>query len=356
MSIATEDPRKAEAFVGKALGDMAGTMSVLLATIGDRTGLFRALLDAGPLTAAEVADRAGTDARYTREWLSGMTAAGYLEYDPDRATFILPAEHAPVVAQEGGPVFFAGAWEEIAGALPHLDAVIKSVRHGGGVAPADYGATFWHGVERFSLGWFENHLLQEWIPAMPEVQAKLQAGCEVADVGCGTGRALVKLATAYPASRFTGYDAIPANVERAARTIKEAGLAERIRVGAGDAADGLDRAFDVIFTFDVVHDSTRPASLLGAIHAALRPGGRYVCLDINSSNRLQDNVGPLGAVFYGFSLLYCMTSSLGAGGAGLGTCGFNEQVADQMGREAGFSRFRRVPLENPFNILYEAAP
>jgi SAM-dependent methyltransferase len=356
MTITEINAAKAEAFVGRALGDLASTMTVLLATLGDRVGLFRALDGAGPLTAVRVAERAGIDPRYTAEWLAGMTTCGYLDYDPRAATFTLPAEHAPVLAQEGGPVFFAGAWQEIAGALPHLDAIAEAFRAGGGVAAADYGPTFWHGLERFTAGWFQNHLLPTWIPAMPTVRALLEGGCDVADVGCGAGRALLTLAEAYPNARFVGYDLLAANVAQAERAAADAGVADRVHFEVCDAAAGIPESFDVVFTFDVVHDAADPPALLRSIRQALRDGGRYVCLDINSSHRLEDNIGPLGTVFYGFSVLYCMTSSLAAGGAGLGTCGFNEAVARRLGQEAGFSQFNRVPLDNPFNNLYEATP
>ena len=349
-------PDAIEQFVGKALGDLAGTMSVLLASIGDRLGLFRALSEAGPLTAEEVAERSGTHVRYTREWLAGMTAAGYLHHDPEQATFRLPAEHAPVLAAEDGPVFFGGVWEEVTGALPQLEAVTAAFITGGGVPPDRYGPTFWRGLERFTATWFANQLLPVWIPAVPAVQALLERGCDVADVGCGAGRALITLAQAYPDSRYVGYDALPANIVRAERHAAEAGVGDRVRFVARDAASGLPDPADVVLTFDVVHDAADPLGLLKAIRAALRPGGHYLCLDINASARIEDNVGPLGTLFYGFSVLYCLTSSLGLGGAGLGTCGFNEIVATELGRRAGFSSFRRVPLDNPFNILYEATP
>lgn len=353
---ASVDQAKAEAFVGKALGDMASTMTVLMATLGDGAGLFAALRDAGGLRADEIAERAGTDRRYTREWLAGMTAAGYIEYDAATECFVLPDEHAPVLADEGGPVFFAGAWQEIAGALPHLDRIRTSLRTGGGVPPAEYGATFWDGLERFTAGWFGNLLLPVWIPAMPAVRSLLERGSRVADVGCGAGRALVALATAYPESRFVGYDAVPRNVERARRHAAEAGVDDRVSFEVRDATMGIPERFDVVFTFDVVHDAADPAGLLTAIRTSLEPGGRYVCLDINASHRLEENVGPLGTVFYGFSLLFCMTSSLGMGGKGLGTCGFTEPVVRVMCADAGFSELRRVPLDNPFNVLYEAVP
>jgi SAM-dependent methyltransferase len=331
-------------------------MAVLLATIGDRIGLFRALADGEPRTVEQIATAAGAQPRYTREWLAGMTAAGYLRHEPAGDTFTLPAEHAPVLAQEDGPVFFGGVWEELTGTLPQLDAVATAFRTGGGVPPDRYGPQFWRGIERFSGTWFANQLIPVWLPAVPAVQALLERGCDVADVGCGAGRALITLAHAFPRSRYVGYDAVTANIDRARRQAAEAGVADRVRFAVHDVTTGLPEPADVVVTFDVVHDAADPAGLLRAIRQALRPGGRYLCLDINAADRLEDNVGPLGALFYGFSVLYCMTSSLAQCGAGLGTCGFTESVATELGRQAGFSHFGRVPLDNPFNILYEAEP
>src|SRR5262249_6212339 len=158
--------------------------------------LFKELAAHGPATSAELAGRTGINERYAREWLGGMSTAGYLEYDPGARRFALPAEHTPVLAQEHGPVFFGGAMQELLGVLPVLPAVIESFRGGGGVRFQDYGPDFWVGLERFTGGWFENLLLPVWIPAMPDVQAKLEQGATLADVGSGGGRALITLARA----------------------------------------------------------------------------------------------------------------------------------------------------------------
>lgn len=192
---------------------------------------------------------------------------------------------------------------------------------------------------------------------MPAVSQLLEAGADVADVGSGRGRALITLATAFPASRYVGYDVHTPSVQAARRAAEEAGVADRVRFEQRDVAtDGLSANYDVVFTFDVVHDAVDPAGLLRGIHAALRPEGRYVCVDMNASHRSEENAGPIGALFYGLSILYCMTTSLAHGGAALGTCGFNPHTAEVMCKEAGFSKVRRLPRENPFNNIYEITP
>lgn len=357
-SIATPtlDAQRAEAFVGKVLGDVAGLFAAKLATIGDRLGLWTDLATRGPATSAELAARADIAERYAREWLAGMHAAGYLEYDPATGAYRLPAEHIPVLADEGGPVFFGGVLQEIEGLSVTFDELCAAFRTGGGVPQTSYPDGFYAGLGRFTAGWHENFLVQTWIPSMPDVEAKLRAGCDVADAGCGAGLALIKLAHAYPDSRYVGYDLLPAQVELARRNVAGAGVADRVTIEVADVAAGLPGTFDVITTFDVIHDAIDPGGVLRTIRSALRPHGRYVCLDINCSHRPEDNVGPLATLFYGFSVTYCMTTSLAQGGAGLGTCGFSPAVVEAMCRDAGFGSVRRIDMDNPFNHLYEVRP
>lgn len=353
----TIDQERADAFVGKALGDLSASTSVLLAILGDRLGLFTTLAEAGPATSEQLARRAGIAERYAREWLAGMAAAGYLDYDQHTTAYRLPPEHQPVLAQEGGPVFFGGVYQELSGTLGVLDRLAEAFRTGSGVPSDAYSEHFFTGLERFTAGWFNNLLLPEWLPAIPAVSQLLDAGADVADVGCGRGRALITLAKAFPAGRYVGYDVHGPSVEAARQAAEAAGVADRVRFERRDvAAAGLPAGYDVVFTFDVVHDAVDPAGLLRAIRAALRPDGRYVCVDINASHRPEENTGPIAAFLYGFSILYCMTSSLAHGGAGLGTCGFNPYTAEQMCKEAGFSQAHRLPLENPFNNVYEIVP
>lgn len=351
------DEQRAEAFVGKAMGDVSATVTVLLATIGDRLGLFTTLAEQGPATSEQFADRAGIAERYAREWLAAMAAAGYFDYDPETGTYTLPAEHQPVLADEGGPVFFGGNYQQLSGFVAVLDQIIEAFRTGGGVASDEYNEHFFVGFERFTAGWFNNMLLPEWLPAMPAVSKLLESGADVADVGCGRGRALITLATAYPGGRYVGYDAHAPSVAAARRAAEQAGVADRVRFEQRDvASEGLPAPYDVVFTFDVIHDAVDPDGMLRAIRGALRPDGRYVCVDINASHRQEENAGPMGAMFYGISVLYCLTTSLAHGGAALGTCGFNPHTAAVMCKEAGFSDVRRLSLENPINNVYEITP
>ena len=354
LEVEVMDQAKMEAFVGKVLNDTSAASVTVLAAIGDRLDLFKRMAVGGPATSAELATRANLNERYVREWLGAMASAGYVEYEPLSRRFTLPLEHVPALAQERGPYFFGGIHQEMLGTFKPLDKIIEAFRHGGGVPQSEYGEDLWEGLERFTAGWFDNHLIQEWIPAMPEVQAKLESGALVADVGCGRGRALIKLAEAFPKSRFVGYDVFEPTISKATENARAAGVSERVRFEHLDVSQGLPEQYDIITTFDVIHDAVDPQGLVRSIRQGLLAGGRYVCLDINCSDKLEENAGPLGALFQGISVLYCMTTSLAHEGEGLGTIGLPESKLRELCEAAGFGEVRQVPLDNPFNNLYEA--
>jgi 2-polyprenyl-3-methyl-5-hydroxy-6-metoxy-1,4-benzoquinol methylase len=350
------DEQKAEEFVGKVLGDTSGAVATVLAALGDRLGLFGALATEGPATSMELAERTKTNERYVREWLAGMAAAGYLTYDPAEGRFALPAEHEPALTKEPGPAFFGGVYQELLGCLQRYDQVARAFRSGGGVAMRELHEDVFAGMNRFTMQWHENMLVQQWLPLLPDVEEKLRAGARLADVGCGGGRAIIKLVQTYPKSTLAGYDVHPPLIEMARRNAEAAGVADRVRFEVLDAATKLPERFDVVTTFDVIHDAVKPLEILRSIHDALEPGGIYVCLDINCSDKLEENVGPLATLLYGFSMLYCMTTSLAEGGEGLGTLGLPEAKLRDLAAAAGFSSVRRVEMDNPFNNLYELRP
>jgi 2-polyprenyl-3-methyl-5-hydroxy-6-metoxy-1,4-benzoquinol methylase len=195
-----------------------------------------------------------------------------------------------------------------------------------------------------------------WLPLMPDTLAKLEEGAIVCDVGCGRGRALSKLAAAFPRSRFVGYDLYEPAIRAARARMQDAGVADRVRLEVRDAVQGLGERFDVVTTFDVLHDSADPRAIVSAIRSALAPDGRYICLEINCADRPEENVGPLGTVLYGLSLAYCLPVSLAEGGAGLGTLGLPESKLTELTTITGFSKVRRLPIDDPFNSVYELTP
>ncbi|MGV9709317.1 class I SAM-dependent methyltransferase [Gordonia sp. NPDC003424] len=341
-----------DAFTGRVLGDTSATATLALTLIGDRLGLFRSLAIDGPATSGVLAARTGTQERYVREWLAGLHAAGYLTYDVPTTEYTLPAAHRPTLVDEPGPSFLPGVQQELFGALGRLPQVIEAFRHGGGVAHADFPDDLHIGVDRFSSMWHTHLLTQVWLPAVPGLVEKLERGCRVADVGCGSGRALVRIAQEFADTVAVGYDNHRPSVERARALAVESGVAERVRFTERDAGRGLDESFDVITTFDVIHDSVDPLGMLRSIREALRPGGVYVCLDINCAERVEDNVGPIAALLYGFSVMYCMTTSLAHGGEGLGTLGLTPNTLRDYATRAGFASVTQADLGDPFNNLY----
>jgi SAM-dependent methyltransferase len=333
------------------LTDASVTGATIFAAIGDRLGLWKDLAARGPATSAAFAARTGLAERHVREWLRIMATAGYLRHCPESQTFCLPPEHAPALAEEGGAMFFGGVYEILLGCLRPIEQLIEGFKTGAGVPQSAYPDSTYEGMARFSSGWYENLLLPIWIPGAG-LHGALADGIDVADVGCGRGRALIKLAEAYPRSRFVGYDAYGPNVARARQRAEKAGMAGRVRFVELDAARGLPESADLVTTFDVVHDAVDPPALLAAIRRALRPGGRYLCLEVNCSERLEDMIGPAGTFFHTASLLYCMPTSLAGGGAALGACGLHEPRLRELAAQAGFGGVARVPVDDPFNALY----
>src|SRR5207237_6767287 len=226
---------------------------------------FKDMAEHGPATSGELASRTGLSERYVREWLGGMFAAGYLSYDDAPQRYALPAEHAPTLATEPGPAFFGGVHQELIGAIQRYHEVAGAFRAGGGVRPADLHPDVWAGTSRFTAQWHQNMLVQQWLPLVPDTTARLRADARVADVGCGTGQALIALARAFPAITGTGYDAHPPVIEQARQAAAQAGAADRTSYQVLDAKAGLPESFDVLNTFDVDHDELAQLDMMRTI-------------------------------------------------------------------------------------------
>lgn len=343
--------RAAAEFSLRVFEDGAATMAVLMAALGDRLGLF-AELAAGDVTADELAEQAGCHPRYVREWASAMTAAGYVGHDPATDRFSLPPEHRSALADEGGTLFQGGMLQNVLGVLPMLEVVADAFRTGDGIDSAAYPADCFAGMARMTGAAHDNVLVPRWLPTVPDIEARLRDGCSVADVGCGQGRALLAMADAFPASTFTGYDPLPAQLDAAQARAGAAGLSERVQFVQADALDGLPGRHDVVFLFDVVHDTADPVRLLVAVRDALNDGGAALILEPNSADTLAERVGPLGAFQYGTSVLYCLPVARAAGADGLGTCGSTEAAVREICSMAGFASVEEAPIDNRFNRLW----
>ena len=294
----TTDTARTEAFGEKVMADFAGASACYLAAIGDALGLFTDLAERGPATSVELAARVGIDERYAREWLAGMHAAGYLDVDEATGRYALPPEHVPALAEEAGSLFFGAMFRDSVEKGETFNALLTAFRQGGGIPMSAFTDQNRETLARLTAPWFTHALTDDWIPRLPEVASRLDAGASVADVGCGRGAAVIRLAQLYPRSRFVGFDLHAGDIAYATDAAHAAGVADRVRFETLDAATGLPGNFDVITTFDVIHDAVDPAGILRRIHAALRPGGRYVCVDINCAERPEDNVGPVATMLY----------------------------------------------------------
>jgi methyltransferase family protein/winged helix-turn-helix protein len=350
------DMDKLQTFAFKVMDDVTAEWIAPLSTVGDRLGLFKTLADSGPVTSAEFAERAGIDERYGREWLSAMACKRYIDYDDGTKRFTLSPEHAMVLANTESPLYLMGLLVMAQPYYANIDLLAEAFRHGGGVPQERYGEHFWCGFEQFTYTFFRNSMVQDWLPTMPQVDAALRAGGSVADVGCGNGQALIILAQAYPEASFVGYDNYAPAIAAANENAKAAGLADRLRYEVCDVTQGIPGTYDLITTFDVVHDMPKPRPALAEIKRALNPEGTYFVLEFNFYGDLQRNIDhPLGIGAFGYSAStnYCMTQALAAGGEGTGTC-MGEEKMRELATEAGFGQFRRMDFAgNPFNIFYE---
>jgi SAM-dependent methyltransferase len=326
------DPARVEAFAGRLFELYTGGLLTFLVDIGHRTGLFAAAA-AGPGTSAELAGRADLQERYVREWLGSMVTGGILEHDPETGTYRLPAEHAACLTGPGS-ANLAPLSRLDTHLAKHVDAVTRAFREGGGVPYAEYRPEFTDVMDGLSRGTFDELLVDAYVPLVPGLAGRLAAGARVADLGCGTGHAIVLLAGAYPASTFVGYDLADDAIARARS--EAAGLANA-RFEVRDAARlTVEEPFDVVFVFDAIHDQVAPAAVLERIYAALASGGTFVMVEPRASSHLAGNLGnPVAPLLYAVSTLHCLTVSLAGGGAGLGTA-WGEELARSMLADAGF--------------------
>jgi len=352
---ASLDWDKVKAFAAVMMNDLGAALQGALSYVGDRLGIFRALAAAGPVTSAELAAHTGLNERYLREWLGAMTAAKYLEYEPAGHRYSMLPEHAMILADENSPFFMGGFMQMVVPQVGMAPRLIESFRTGKGVPQSEYPPEVFEAIERSSAPMYRHSLLRKWLPAMPQVIEGLNNGGEALDVGCGSGRAAITIATAFPKARVYGYDAHGGSIERARANAAAANLGERVCFEVMDCMRLPADRFDFISVFDVVHDSVDPAGLLSSIRRALRPGGTCLMVEVNASERLEDNINPMGRMMYAASTLYCMTVSLAHDGAGIGAL-MGETRARELARTAGFTGFQRLPVKDAFSVLYELRP
>ena len=348
---------RAEELVGKVFSDLGGALTSGMIWLGDHLGIYREMNNAGTVTSQALADRLGLSERWIREWLHGQAASGYVEYHGD-GQFELGPEAAAVLADESSPVFAAGGLTHIPQLLGNvLERIPDAFRTGLGLSYDELGPEAARGVERLLAPWFKHALVPVALPALDGVVAKLEAGARAADVGCGAGIALCEMAKTFPSSDFHGYDISHHALERANAHKGELGIQNVTFHDANEVVLPDSPTFDLITTFDCIHDMAHPTTVIKAIRQAIKADGTWFIADVHCGASLEENLeaaSPLLPMLYGFSILCCMSSSTSEpDGEGLGTVGFGEQVARRMTQEAGFSNFRRHDFDNPLNAYYE---
>jgi 2-polyprenyl-3-methyl-5-hydroxy-6-metoxy-1,4-benzoquinol methylase len=347
------DVARAEAFSGRLLSALNEGALILMVSVGHRTRLFDALAARGASTSGELAQAAGLQERYVREWLGAMAVGGVVDYDTGTQRYLLPAEHASVLTR-GAAVNMAATAQFLPVLASVEDRIVESFAQGGGVDYSEYPR--FHEVmaeesDQTVVSALEPHIL----PLSPGLREALLDGIDVLDVGCGRGRALVRLATTYPASRFVGFDLSEEAVAEGNARAAAAGL-HNLRLEARDVAEMEDEGrFDLVTAFDAIHDQAQPGRVLERIHASLKPLGVFLMQDIGASRHLEKNFAhPLGPYLYTVSCLHCMTVSLARGGAGLGTV-WGEETALEMLERAGFGRISSHRLPHDIMNVYFVA-
>ena len=348
------DMDKLNAFMGRFVGDIGAAMHAGTVLLGDQLGLYKALA-VGPMSAEQLARATQTDARYVREWLSAQAASGYVEYDAAADNFHMTEEQVFALATEGSPAFIPGAFQVVLGALRSVPRLAGVFRTGLGYGWHEHDAMLFQGTERFFRPGYAANLVSSWIPALDGVDSKLESGARVADVGCGHGASTVLMAQAYPKASFVGFDYHAPSIEWARKAAAEAGVADRVTFEVAAAKNFPGKNYDLVAFFDCLHDMGDPVGASRHVRAALKPDGCWMIVEPFANDALQDNLNPVGRLYYSASTLVCTPASKSQEvGLALGAQAGEKRLRGVV-TEGGFKHFRRA-TETPFNLVFEARP
>jgi 2-polyprenyl-3-methyl-5-hydroxy-6-metoxy-1,4-benzoquinol methylase len=349
------DEGKLNQFIGQMLGDLGGAASIGMVRIGDALGLYRTLHAKGGMTCAELAKEAGVNERYLREWLSHQAASNYLHYEPAGGKFTLPPEQAMVFADEDSPVYMLGGFDLMASLIDAQPKVQEAFKTGKGVGWDDHTGCMFCAVARFFRPGYYNNLVANWLPALDGVVGKLQSGATVADVGCGHGWSTVLMAKAFPNSTFVGYDFHPSSIQNARAHAQDHGVSDNTRFEVATAKEYPGTGFDLVTFFDCLHDMGDPAGAAAHVRQSLKPDGTWMIVEPMAGDRLEDNLNPVGRLFYAGSTMICVPTSLSQEvGAALGAQAGEAKLRSVI-TDGGFGSVRRA-TETPFNMILEARP
>jgi SAM-dependent methyltransferase len=346
---------KLHEFMMKAVGEMGAAMNAALILVGDKLGIYKAMAGAGPMTSEEIAVKTKTHERYVREWLAAQSAGGFITYDSSTKKYTLPPEQALALADENSPVFLPGFFEIVSACIKDEPKVTEAFRTGKGLGWHEHDHCLFAGTERFFRPNYRAHLIGEWIPALGDVDSKLKAGAKVADVGCGLGTSTILMAQAYPKSTFVGFDYHPASIEMARKAAAMAGVSDRVKFEVASAKEYPGEGYQLVAFFDCLHDMGDPEGAARHVRKTLDPGGAWMIVEPFANDQLEDNLNPIGRVFYAASTMLCTPASLSQEvGLGLGAQAGEGRLSKVL-KSAGFTRVRRA-AETPFNIVLEARP
>lgn len=348
----TIDQGKLDELLGRFVTDAGAAFHAVNAVIGDRLGLYQALAATMPATPGDVARHAGADEREVREWLSGQAAGGYVTYDPGTERFSLTEEQAFLLVAPDG-IQAAAAFHLPVALAVNVEPLTDAVRSGRGFAWHRHDPGLFEGTERFFRPGYAMNIATSWIPALEGVEDRLRAGGTVADVGCGHGSSTLLMAQAYPAAHVTGFDYHPASIDQAGKRAGDAGLTHRVTFQVATAADFPGTGYDLVTVFDALHDMPDPLGAARHVREVLAPEGTLMLVEPYAHDRLEDNLTPVGRLYYSASTTICVAHSMTeeprtALGAQAG-----EARLTALLHEAGFSRVRRA-AETPFNLVLEA--
>lgn len=350
------DVDKLMAFVFRSVEEVGATLNTALVVMGDQLGYYRAMVASGPTTPRRLADDTDTTEPYAREWLNAQAAGAIVDYDETSGEYTLPPEHAVAFTDESSPAYLPGFFQLALGTMRDSARVVDQVRRGAGFGWDQHTHDVHEGCERFFRPSYNAHLVAEWLPALDGVVAKLEAaGARVADIGCGYGTSTIIMAEAFPAASFTGFDYHAESIEEARTRAQAAGLGDRVRfeVASADSFDG--NGYDLVTTFDALHDMGDPVGAAKHVRSSLADTGTWMVVEPMAGDHVQDNLNPIGRAYYGFSTLLCTPASLSQEvGLALGTQAGPARIRDVVA-QGGFTRFAKV-AETPFNQVYEIRP
>jgi SAM-dependent methyltransferase len=351
----TVDPDRLEQLLGTVITDLGATLSAGLVVLGDRLGLYAALAGGQPVTTDELARRTGTSAVYLAPWLANQAAGGYVQHDAATGTWSLTPEQEAVFADPDSPAFFSGSMQLALGVLRDVPKIEERFRTGRGFGWHEHDRDLFTGTERFFRPGYVAHLVPEWLPALDGVVPRLESGADVVDVGCGHGASTTLMAQAFPRSRFLGVDYHQESIDVARRRAEDAGVADRARFEVADAADLPEGGAALVTMFDCLHDMGDPDAAARAARRALADDGTFLLVEPNAGDSVEDNLHPIGRVFYAASTLVCTPASLAQPGQRALGAQAGPAVLTSLLHDAGFGRVR-VAAQSPVNLIIEARP